>query len=349
MKGVPVKKIYILISLMIILLFLCTSCTYHMYHFGVANRAAMVPDDFGETEAAIAQAEQSEGANYCPDKIAKAKELAHDGAETYWAGHNTESSRLLAEARLMAQEAEGCGPKAAAAPPPPPLPLVPPDATEPIVLKPMPAPAPVPVINIYKPVPKPKSESAIHKIDKSSKYNEYKVELAADTIMKIPGPPGRLRVWIGNPNYEANFPDQMKQATGTLPAVGVTAMISPYAPAFTVEPKESKCMRIHPTGSEIGFTLTPKGTGTFDVGADVKLYETDDCSGSPVPKATTTLKVKVEVDKTASKEEIEKKFWDVFWEKLLDFWGGILTLFFALLLFLLRRHIKKWFGFGGDK
>lgn len=110
------KKIFFLPSMMAMVLFLCTSCTLHTYHFGVANRAATVPDDFGETEAVIAHAEQSEGARYCPDKLAKANELAHDGAEVYWLCHNTESSRLLAEARQMAKEAEGCGPKAAAAP-----------------------------------------------------------------------------------------------------------------------------------------------------------------------------------------------------------------------------------------
>jgi OOP family OmpA-OmpF porin len=111
------KKLVALPSLMIMVLFLCTSCTFHTYHFGVANRAAMVPDDFGQTEVAIAHAEQSEGAKYCPEKIAKAKELAHDGAEVYWQCRNTESSRLLAEARQMAQEAEECGPKVAAVAP----------------------------------------------------------------------------------------------------------------------------------------------------------------------------------------------------------------------------------------
>jgi OOP family OmpA-OmpF porin len=91
----------------------------------------MVPDDFGETEAAIAHAEQSQGAQYCPDKIAKAKELAHDGAETYWACHNTESSRLLAEARQLAGEAERCGPQGAAVSPAPEALIEPIPAAEP--------------------------------------------------------------------------------------------------------------------------------------------------------------------------------------------------------------------------
>jgi OmpA-OmpF porin, OOP family len=114
------KSSFYLAGLMIMTLFLGTSCTsLHTYHFGVQNRAATVPDDFGETEAVLARAEQSQGAQYCPDKIAKAKELAHEGAATYWACHNTESSRLLAEARKLAEEAESCGPPAAAVAPVP--------------------------------------------------------------------------------------------------------------------------------------------------------------------------------------------------------------------------------------
>jgi OOP family OmpA-OmpF porin len=113
------------------ILFLSTSCaSLHTYHFGVQDRAAMVPDDFGQTETVLAHAEQSPGAQYCPEKIAKAKELAKKGAEVYWECRNTESSRLLAEARKLAEEAEKCGPQgAAAAPvvaetPPPEAPLV---------------------------------------------------------------------------------------------------------------------------------------------------------------------------------------------------------------------------------
>ena len=117
-----------LTGLMIMVLFLSTSCT--TYHFGVANRAALVPDDFGQTEAVLARAEQSQGAQYCPDKIAQAKELARQGAEVYWACQNTESSRLLAEARRLAEEAERCGPQGVAAPP---LVAAPPVSGKPLV------------------------------------------------------------------------------------------------------------------------------------------------------------------------------------------------------------------------
>jgi len=106
------KKSIFLTGMMAAVLFMVTSCM--TYHFGVLDRAEGVPDDFGQTEAAIAQAEQSPGAKYCPGKIVKAKELAKQGAEVYWACDNVGSSRLLEQARQLAKEAEGCGPAAAA-------------------------------------------------------------------------------------------------------------------------------------------------------------------------------------------------------------------------------------------
>ncbi len=112
------KKIVFLTGLMIMMLSLCTSCTMYRQYFGVENRAQMVPEDFDETEAVLARAENSAGAKYCPDKLAQAKALAREGAEAYWACRNTESHKLLAEARRLAEEAEKCGPQAVPVPEP---------------------------------------------------------------------------------------------------------------------------------------------------------------------------------------------------------------------------------------
>lgn len=121
------RKCFLLSGLMMFLLF-AASCA-PTYHFGVMDKALQVPDEFGQTEAAIAQAEQSPGAKYCPEKIAKAKELGRQAADTYWACNNDEAMRLLAEARKLAKDAEGCAPppvaqvepeKVVAPPPPPP-------------------------------------------------------------------------------------------------------------------------------------------------------------------------------------------------------------------------------------
>ena len=111
------KKSFFLLMVMIMFLFLGTSCTTS--HFGVPDRASGVPTAFDQTETAIAQAEQSSGAKYCPNKIARAKELAKKAAETYWACRTDEAMDLLAEARKLAKEAEGCR---TSSPPPKPAP-----------------------------------------------------------------------------------------------------------------------------------------------------------------------------------------------------------------------------------
>ena len=131
------KKSFFLLMVMIMFLFLGTSCTTS--HFGVVDRASGVPTEFDQTEAAIAQAEQSSGAQYCPEKIARAKELAKKAAETYWACRTDEAMDLLAEARKLAKEAEGCRPPSPT-PPPPPKPVPPPPP------KPAPPPPPAPKV-----------------------------------------------------------------------------------------------------------------------------------------------------------------------------------------------------------
>ena len=100
------KKSFFLLMTMIMFLFLGASCTH--YHFGVPDRALGYPAEFDETEAAIAQSEQSPGAKYCPEKIARAKELGKQGVETWWSCDQPKAWRLFAEARQLAKEAEGC-------------------------------------------------------------------------------------------------------------------------------------------------------------------------------------------------------------------------------------------------
>jgi hypothetical protein len=47
----PMKNNFFFAGLMIMIFFLSTSsASLHTYHFGVQDRAAMVPDDFGQTE-----------------------------------------------------------------------------------------------------------------------------------------------------------------------------------------------------------------------------------------------------------------------------------------------------------
>ncbi|MEP6605976.1 MAG: toll/interleukin-1 receptor domain-containing protein [Nitrosospira sp.] len=181
----------------------------------------------------------------------------------------------------------------------------------------------------------------------------YKVVLGADANLKLPGVPGELRVWIGSPYVIPNIPDDMIQRDIIFPPIGetakITAKITPFAPAFEIEPKESVCMGVHSTGSQSRFKLIPTRIGTFNVGADVQLFNAPECRGAPIPKWTDTLQVTVVVNSDEALQERTKQLGEIFWEKLKEFWGLSIALFFALLLFLIRGRLKKWFSFGDDK
>jgi hypothetical protein len=176
-------------------------------------------------------------------------------------------------------------------------------------------------------------------------YPEYTVVLGVDEQLGIPGFPGELRVWIGNSNFKPNFPTSMIQDETTIPGEGESAKVVPFAPAFEIDPPEIQCIKIHLRGSELRFKLIPKKAGTFNVGANVFLFDSLDCSGSPIPKIAATLQVMVEVN---TKEILAAKageIWSIFWEKLLEFWAAFVVLIFGLILFLIRSKLKQWFGF----
>jgi outer membrane protein OmpA-like peptidoglycan-associated protein len=125
-----------------------TGCAKDTY-FGVRNKAIGAPDEFASTEAAIEKAERSPGAQYAPEKIAKARELGEKGVKTYWGCRTKEAKAMLAEARGLAREAE------LAQAPPKPAPV----AVAPAKPKPKPAPAKVAPPPAPKPVavpPRPK-------------------------------------------------------------------------------------------------------------------------------------------------------------------------------------------------
>ncbi len=104
----------IVIGLAIVFCFIAASSYAKSSYFGVPNRAILYPSDFDQTDAAIMKAEQSPGAKACPQKLAQAKEMAKQGAETYWSCHAKEGLAMLAEARKLAGETESCqGAKAA--------------------------------------------------------------------------------------------------------------------------------------------------------------------------------------------------------------------------------------------
>lgn len=134
-------------------------------HFGVPDKSLVPPCDFDQTEAAIASAEKSPAAKYCPDKIALAKQKGKRAAEVYWACHTNEAMGLLAEARKLAKDAESCQAPAKATPPPAPA---------------APAPAAPPAAVVRQPI---SFHSVYFDFDKSNLKPKAKAEL--DRAAKI--------------------------------------------------------------------------------------------------------------------------------------------------------------------
>ena len=132
-----------------IMLWLCilVGCAFRLSHFGVENYALFAPSIIGETESVVERAEMSPGAQYCPEKIAQARELGRRGVAVYWSYRKEEEAMtLLARARKLAQEAELCEPPPApqtkelfaGVPDPPPTPVIPSLPPEPGIPKPPP-------------------------------------------------------------------------------------------------------------------------------------------------------------------------------------------------------------------
>lgn len=194
--------------------------------------------------------------------------------------------------------------------------------------------------------PKKKYQAALAP---SADLDKYSVTVSATQQIQIPGPPGELSVCIGVSGEASCIqqPDQAGMATATeaLGATGNTAKVTPYTLGIDVDPKESVCEKIVPSGSEVRFTLTPIKSGTFTVGADVALYDSADCSGAPVPKSAKSVAVNVSVNKTNVIKGGLQQLWKSTWNQFLTFWGTLVGIIFALILFLIRKKLYKWFGF----
>ncbi|MCG8411600.1 MAG: hypothetical protein MI739_09980 [Bacteroidales bacterium] len=192
--------------------------------------------------------------------------------------------------------------------------------------------------------PEPDNYS-LKKKKKKIKIRDYKTILAVDEHINM-NETAELRVWIGAQKAKAKFHKGMKKDSSLISSeLGQYAKIIPYAPDFEISPSQVECIKIHPSGSDVRFSLKPIKTGTFKVSASIKIYEQKSCEGDYVPKTTTTLSVTVEVN---TKKVIKNKLCeagDIVWEKFLNFWSALWVLLFGVLIFLIRKKLKKKTGF----
>ena len=78
------------------------------------------------------------------------------------------------------------------------------------------------------------------------------------------------------------------------------------------------------------------------VRAEVEFFKDEECTlRAKGPQNSARMEVKVSVSRI-------KELLDTVWFKFKDFWGILVTLIFAALLFVIRKFIKKKTGYGGN-
>lgn len=176
-------------------------------------------------------------------------------------------------------------------------------------------------------------------------YEEFMVILDVEREIST-NKSGHARVWIGKENYMPQSREDFVRDSGKSPAsIGDFVRITLIAPDFDIQPSNFECVRIHSSGSSVSFTITPKQRGEFKVSALVEFFESNYCEGVGIPKSSDLLTIKVSVDGNHILWSKASELGSIFWDKFVSFWGGLLTLMFAALMYFLRKHLKKKTGF----
>ena len=169
----------------------------------------------------------------------------------------------------------------------------------------------------------------------------YSIVLSMDKEL-LDDETGTLKIWIGSSGIEVSYSDEEVTAEKHISSgIGQYAKITPYAPDFEIDPEEVGCIKIHPSGSEILFSLKPLKTGNLVVSANIELYNNANCTGTAVPKTAETLSVLVEVNRKAILKTKTKELTDVIWDNFLIFFGSIISIIFGVIVYKFRKKAHK--------
>ena len=157
-----------------------------------------------------------------------------------------------------------------------------------------------------------------------------------------------LTVWIGTAQNLPGDDAGTVSSTQSLGMRGQTARITPFAPDFDVDPASTVCEGVVPSGSIVRFALAPKHSGDLTVGADVQLYASPDCSGTPVPKSTSVIRVQVRVCKMCYVQSGLLSMGRVAWNAFSSFWAWLVGAVFFTLMVLLTRWRRRKFNISKD-
>lgn len=80
---------------------------------------------------------------------------------------------------------------------------------------------------------------------------------------------------------------------------------------------------------------------------NLDFYTSEDCNGASISKSLDSVDVIVTSNWTDKAKRKWYEFIDTTWKAFLGFWGNLLGVIFAFLLFLARKSILQKFGFDG--
>ncbi|WP_215223280.1 hypothetical protein [Echinicola shivajiensis] len=174
---------------------------------------------------------------------------------------------------------------------------------------------------------------------------DYKAVLEVDKRIKL-HQNASLIVWIGDESTAYVADAEAVVDAEVFPArIGQYAKVKPIAPDFEIVPSETGCIKIDPSGSKVQFTLKAIEEGTFEVSAEIQLFDNPNCEGTPVPKTTEHLSVTVEVDKDYRWKNRINKLGEIFWDKFFSFWGALVALVLGFLIYIIRKFLKNKTGY----
>jgi len=171
-------------------------------------------------------------------------------------------------------------------------------------------------------------------------FDFYEVLLEATGEVSLPGSAGEMKVWIGEQGTAPALTQGMAQDTAEIAATGQqSATVNPWSNGFVFEPGRSTCFLLDRAGTTVRFAMAPNQAGTYRVGADVNLYASNDCSGTPTPREATVLEVVVTVNKQQLLKNHLAELWDITWQGALSVWKYIVGLTAAFLAALYRKRL----------
>jgi hypothetical protein len=125
-------------------------------------------------------------------------------------------------------------------------------------------------------------------------------------------------------------------------------LVEPYAPGLRVKPDTPSCQKLDPSGTQLRYELLATARGHYKVGANVKLFASQDCSGPPIPKSSKLVEVTVVVPVWQDVLDGGLDVLSLTWKKLVEFWGAALAALLAAALLVWKQRLAHWTRTGAN-